>query len=204
MNHIPVEYLHSYVLDRAPLTPRDAVHLAACGECQAHLAALQQLLSELRIARQSKPAPQILNQYHRLFAHVPQQPGLVQRLVSQLRAQLTWDSRQQPALQGLRHTTSPHYRQLYATEGAEIELMVANRFGHQRTVEGDIITLAGYDPLAPALVQLANAANQQLIYEVQSDEQGRFHVEQVDPGHYQLTITPTQGALLAIDDLEIT
>jgi hypothetical protein len=125
-------------------------------------------------------------------------------VAQRLRAQLTWDSRQQPALQGLRNTLAPHYRQLYTTEGAEIELMVTDRFSHQRTVEGDIITLVGYDPLAPALVQLSNSANQELTYEVQSDEQGRFHVEQVDPGHYQLTITPTQGALLAIDDLEIT
>lgn len=204
MNHIPEEYLYTHLLDQALLSPVDADHLAACGECQNRLAALRDLLRELAIARRSEPSAAVLERYHQLFAHVPQQPGLLTRLVERLRAQLTWDSRRQPALQGLRNVATPHYRQLYTAAGAEIELMVANRASHQRTLEGDIITLAGHAPLAPALVELAATADPQQVHEVQSDAQGRFQVENVTPGHYQLTITPTHGASLAIDDLEIT
>lgn len=204
MNHIPVEYLYSHLLEQALLPPADASHLATCSECQAHLAQLQHLLRELHIARLSAPGIHVLARYRQLFAQVPQQPGVLTRLANRLRAQLTWDSRQQPALQGLRNAGTPHYRQLYATEGAEIELMIANRFSHQRTLEGDIITLAGAEPLVPALVQLTQATEQARTYEAQSDEQGRFQVEHVEPGHYQLLITPTHGTLLEINDLEIT
>lgn len=204
MKHIAEDVFNAYVFDSHTLSAAELVHLAHCAECQAQLAVVRHMRDELKLAQRSKPSVQALARYGQLFSHVQQQPGLWTRMAQRLRAQLSWDSRQQPALQGMRAASATHYRQLYTTGQVEIELMVASRQLHQFDVEGDLLTPPGQGSIAPALVQLQRGSEQQPIYEVESDANGRFHLGNIAPGHYQLLITPSQGALIEIADLEIT
>ncbi len=209
MNHLSDDQLYSLVFDPVRPTQEATIHLEACARCREQLTVLHQLRAELMVARHSQPTAAALQRYNQLFTQVQQPPSALSRVVQQLRATLTWDSRQQPALQGVRNVAATHYRQLYATARAEIELLVMARTPQRRELEGDIITLTGQEQVTPALLQLQvlyqdQINNEQASYEVMSDAEGRFRIADVLPGHYQLLITPIQGALLELDDLEIT
>jgi hypothetical protein len=204
MKHIAEDLFYTYVFDQYALTEAEAMHLAQCAECQAKLATVRCIKGELKLAQQSTPTAQALARYAQLFAQVQQQPGLLTRMVQRLRAQLTWDSRQQPALQGVRNAAVTHYRQLYTTDQVEVELMVTSQQRHLFDVEGDLLNQPDQMNIAPAFVQLQHVDGQTPTYEVESDANGRFHVGNVAPGRYQLVITRPEGALIEITDLEIS
>ncbi len=203
MNHLSDAQLYSLVFDPVRPTGEEAAHLAECTQCQAQLASLGRLANEMVVARRSQPSAAALANYSQLFAHVRQQPSLLARAVQTLRATLTWDSRQQQALQGIRSGSADRYRQLYTTERVEIEFLVTTRTPQRRDIEGELIAEPDAELLTPALLQLQGLSEQSNSYETECDAQGRFRLANVVPGRYQLLITPHQGELLEIDDLEI-
>lgn len=204
MKHIAEDLLYVYVFDGYTLTAVEAAHLADCAECQSQLATLCSLRDELQLAQQSTPSAQTLTRYYSLFVQVQKQPSVLTRVMQRLRAQLSWDSRQQPALQGVRTVAVSQYRQLYAVDQIEVELLVASQQRHLFTIEGDLLTQPGQTNVAPLFVQLQGVDEQQPTYEVESDAEGRFHLANIAAGHYQLVITPREGALIEITDLEIS
>lgn len=201
MDHLTDTQLIGHIFDGFALSASGAAHLVACKLCRTQLQTLKLLECELAIAHQSQPVSESLSAYYQLFCHVQQAPSRLANLVQTVRAGLAWDSRQLSAWQGVRTATTNIYRQLYTTERAEIELMVATR-GHQRDLEGDIIPVDTDKFLTPALIQLQPYAASTL-YETQSDAQGRFCMLKVTPGHYQMGITLLNGLGLTIDGLEI-
>lgn len=202
MTHLSEEILYAYVFDRASLAAEAQIHLSGCEQCLANLSKLTQLTTELTVAKRSQPTAQTLQNYYALFGHVQQQPSLLARSVQWLQAQLSWDSRQQPALQGIRSGTSSTYRLLYSSDAADIEFLVEPRNGSRR-IEGEIIPIA--DALGlPALLQLVSSRSAEVIGEIECDEQGRFRIEAVKPGEYELSVMPRQGSALQIARLELT
>ncbi|HAJ34212.1 MAG TPA: hypothetical protein DCL15_00770 [Chloroflexi bacterium] len=199
--HVSPDELLSLVFDATDLSAAAAHHLETCAHCRQQEAELRLLATDLTIARLSEPGPAALARYQALFAQVQQQPAPLQRLANRLRAVLTWDSRQQPLLQGVRSGGAAVYRQLYAAEDVELELMVEPA-GSLRRVEGDLIVEmdAGVD--APALVELLDSHGEP-VYSVETDADGIFRIEGVQPGRYQAMITRVHAAPIEVTTLEI-
>lgn len=197
--HIPSERLYALVLDHET-DAAEAAHLSICAICRQQVEELKQLLFDLEIARLSQPTPAAIDRYQAMFNSVQTQPSPLQRFVQQLRARLTWDSRTQPALQGVRNAAAHAYRQLYVATDAEIELMV-ERMGELRRVEGDLIDIGQDDAPAAALVELLDA-NGDIVHMVDTDD-GLFHLENVAPGTYTIVITRPNGATIEVPALEV-
>ena len=208
MNHLDEAQLYTLVFDSAVLADEEQHHLRNCATCQQALQAIQLLASELAVAQRSAPSPAAQQRYASLFAQVQRQPSLLQQLWQGVRATLAWDSRQQPAFQGVRSAGATAYRLLYTTPQADIELMV--EAGQRlRRVEGEVVAAsdvtgdtASAASATPALVQLVAAGA--LQHEVETDDIGRFHLRDVAPGAYDLLFTLASGDLLAVSDLEIS
>lgn len=199
--HVSPDELLSLVFDATELSAAAASHLASCAHCRQQEAELRLLATDLTIARLSEPSPATLARYQALFDQVQQQPAPLQRFVNRLRAVLTWDSRQQPLLQGVRSGGVTVYRQLYTADDIELELMVEPS-GPLRRVEGDLIvaTDAGND--APALVELLDRRGAP-VYSAETDADGIFRFEGVRPGRYQAVITLARTATIEVEALEI-
>jgi hypothetical protein len=198
--HIPSERLHALVLDNQSDAAATA-HLSICAICRQQVEELKQLLFDLEIARLSQPTPAAFDRYQAMFSYVQTRPSSLQRFAQQLRARLTWDSRTQPALQGVRNATAHTYRQLYVATGAEIELMV-ERMGELRRVEGDLIDIGQDDAPTSALVELLDA-NGEIVHMVEADVDGLFHLENVAPGTYTIVITRPNAATIEVPALEV-
>jgi hypothetical protein len=161
---------------------------------------VQLLAGEFRIARRSAPSPVALQRYASLFDAVQRQPTPLQQMWRTLRATLAWDSRQQPALQGVRSGAAASYRLLYTAPSAEIELLVEpSQGGHQ--LDGEVA--AENAAATPALVQLVGG-NGALLYETETTDSGRFRLAAVAAGAYTLTVTFAAGDVLTVPALEIT
>lgn len=199
--HVSPDELLSLVFDATELSAAAARHLATCAHCRRQEAELRLLATDLTIARLSEPGPAALARYQALFDQVQQQPAPLQRLVNRLRAVLTWDSRQQPLLQGVRSGGTTAYRQLYAADDVELELMVEPN-GTLRRVEGDLIADADGGHAAPALVELLDRQGAP-VYSVETDADGIFRFEGVQPGRYQAVITRAYAAPVEVETLEI-
>ncbi|GIV70801.1 MAG: hypothetical protein ACFLMY_10595 [Candidatus Brachytrichaceae bacterium NZ_4S206] len=194
--HIALDDLYALAFDGAT-SPEAVQHLAACAHCRQELATLRGLASELEIARRSAPDSATLDAYRALFKHVQAQPSPLQRVLERIRAALTWDSRLQPTLQGVRGFEQNSYRQVYWAGDIEIELMV-ERTGRLRRVEGEVLS----EPMesSPTLLELLDLGGA-VLHAVEFED--RFHLEQVAPGPYRAVITRPDGAIVEIDPLEI-
>lgn len=199
--HVSPDELLSLVFDAAELSAAAALHLETCAHCRQQEAELRLLATDLTIARLSEPGPAALARYQALFAQVQQQPAPLQRLASRLRAVLTWDSRQQPLLQGVRSGGAAVYRQLYTAEDVELELMVEPT-GPLRRVEGDLIADTNAAAPMPALVELLDKHGAP-VYSIETDADGIFRFEGVQPGRYQAVITRVHAAPIEVATLEI-
>jgi hypothetical protein len=198
--HVSPDELFALVFDAAELSAAAISHLAICAHCRQQEAELRLLATDLTIARLSEPGPTAWAQYRALFDQVQHSTPL-QRFVNQLRALLTWDSRQQPLLQGVRSSGATAYRQLYAVEDVELELMV-EQTGQLRRVDGDLIAAVDVEGGAPSLVELLDARGVS-VYSVETDADGIFRLEGVRPGRYQAVITRAHAATIEIEVLEI-
>jgi hypothetical protein len=199
MIHIHEERLWAYALDQQPWTEQDQEHLSGCAACRAQWASVAQWARELAVAQSATPSPTTLERYAALFDQIQQKPNTFGGFWQQVKAFLTWDSRMQPLSAGVRGSASTSYRQLYTSEVGEVELMVEGS-GHNRSIQGDVLSIDTTTELAPALVQLEG----EVILETETDGNGRFHLEGVAPGRYRMVITPAAGAAgVEIDALEI-
>ena len=135
--HMNNDQLYTIAFDQVAPDSASAAHLAACAQCRAELERLRQLAAELAVAQRSQPSPAALASYARLFDQVQQQGSRLSQLWQTIVAALAWDSRQQPALQGVRSGGATAYRLLYTTPQAEVELWV-EADGRSRRLEGEI------------------------------------------------------------------
>jgi hypothetical protein len=140
MIHLNADQLYTLVFDQVELDPIAAEHLLHCSHCRTEWESLVQMQQDLVIVQASQPTPAALARYNRLFNHVTRRASVPGALWQTLVAALRWDSRQQPALQGVRTAGgTAGYRLLYASEGAEIDLMIEpdhNRF----RLQGEFLT----------------------------------------------------------------
>jgi hypothetical protein len=138
--------------------------------------------------------------YASLYDEVQKKPSALSAFMQTLRAALSWDSRQQLALQGVRSGAVAAYRQLYTSSSAEIELMIEP--AQQRyAIHGEIM---GTDDanLGSALIQLLDRGDT-LVHEVEANDAGQFRMASVGAGAYRLLITPVDGPVIEVESLEI-
>ena len=200
MTHIPSETLLAMVFDNH-IDAEQLAHLSVCAECRRQMEELKELHLDLEIARRSQPAAAALDRYQAMFSHVQTTPSPLLRAAQRLRALLTWDSRSQPALQGVRSGGAHTYRQLYVAEDAEIELMV-ERAGEVRRVEGDLIRNDPSHANSPTLIELLDAAGE-TVHAVETDDEGLFRFDNVAPGIYTALFTHPQAATIEVPALEV-
>lgn len=200
MTHLTPDELYAIAIDHTTVDSAAAEHLALCPACRTEMGTLALLVREFAVAKRSQPTQAALQRYAALFTHVQQQESRLSAWWQSLRAVLTWDSRQQAALQGVRSGAAIAYRLLFATDEAEIEMMVEPDRYHFR-VQAEIIGLNGATP-TPALVQwLDDAGN--ICYECEADANGRFQCTGIARGVYRLAITPLDGTVIEIEGMEI-
>jgi hypothetical protein len=151
--------------------------------------------------RKSAVTAQTLQRYTQLFGQVQRAPSLLAQLGDFVRAQLSWDSRQQLAWQGVRGVVPR--RLLYEVAEVEIELMIERR----KTVfhvEGEVLlNQVNESSSLPVLIEVQAKTDPDLINTLESDAAGHFQFDIPAPGDYVLLFTPAQGASFAIETLEI-
>lgn len=199
--HIPLERLHALVFDHDTDLAVTA-HLETCPTCRQQVDALRQLQLDLEIARRSQPSPAALDRYHDMFANVQTKPSPLQRITQAIQALLTWDSRMQPALMGVRSSGQHSYRQLYAAGDAEIEWMV-EPVGKLRRVEGDVIDSSLQEAAPSTLLVELVGQDGEVNHIVETDAEGLFRFEHVTPGIYSAVITRPHAATIEVAGLEI-
>jgi hypothetical protein len=206
MTHLDPGLLYTAAIEAQPLTGEDAAHLAGCATCRDKLAEIELLMGDIAIMRRSAPSAVALERYYAAFAHVEQQPAGLQAIWQSLKAMLVWDSRQEPALQGVRSgATSASFRLLYATDRAEVEMLVEPEGRFFRT-QGEIIAQDDEETAgglaAPALIQWIDKDGS-IRYETESDARGLFSLRNIMPGTYRLSIFSPVSPMLEIEALEI-
>lgn len=207
MTHLTEERLTALAFEPIAPTPAEAAHLETCQACARAYADLTLLASEFGVAARSRPSTNAMQRYYDLFEQVQQQPRSLGALWRELVAALVWDSRQQPALQGVRSVAVTEYRLLYSADSLELELMVDVE-GLHRHIEGDLIAPDGVTGavVAPALVELARQDQDgcaSLSLETETAD-GRFRFQNAPPGRYRLTVTTRAGQVIIVEPMEIT
>lgn len=206
MTHLHPQLLYSIAFDSKPVGGDAEQHLAACAACRQALTELRALAENLAVMRASEPSPAAYERYYASYAQIQQQLSRLGAAWRSITAILAWDSRQQPALLGVRSGAGgPAYRLLYATEQAEVELLIEPE-GHAFRTQGEIIASADQNaidtPLAPALIQWLDAHGD-VRYETESDARGLFSLRNVAPGIYRLSIVSAASGIIEIEALEI-
>lgn len=199
--HLDDELLMTIALDGLTPPAETATHLAICAECRDRLARWQQTGHDLALAKRSTPSPAALARYDELYRQVQRTPDLWQQAV-RLIAKLVWDSRTQPAAAGVRAAGRVGYRLLYAAASQEVEIWVEPSAGGY-TVAGEWMTEDDPAVRLEALVELTPLDTEAAGLTAESGHDGRFGLEGVPPGVYQLTLTPVHAAPVTIDRLEI-
>ncbi len=207
MKHLPPHLLFKHAFDAAPLASETEQHLAACADCRDALTGWQMLARELSVMRASQPSTAALERYYAAQAQIQQQPSRLAATWRSIKALLAWDSRQQAALQGVRSGAgNTGYRLLYATDQAEVELLIEPE-GRVFRTQGEIIAGgepdASGEPLTPALIQWIDPQGD-VRYETESDASGLFSLRNITPGTYRLSIVSAAHNTIEIEALEIT
>lgn len=202
MMHIHEATFYAWVFEKINASTAERIHLEECTACQTQWASIQKLAHELQIAKASTPTAAAFARYFQFYDQIQPAPTLWQQVAEFITAQLQWDGRRQPAWQGVRNSYVASYRLLYATEQAEIELLVAPREG-QFQIEGEVVPLTEPTTLLPARYELQNVSNGETVYSAECQRSGRFHLDAVPSGHYRLCFVPSTGATIVINDLEL-
>lgn len=205
MTHLSDEQIEHALFPTASLGEAAASHLANCEACQQVLAELRLLLADLAVMRESQPSPTALANYQQLFAGASAQHGL-RALAARFLATLAWDSRQQPALQGVRGGAAVSYRLLFSCEQADLEVAISGR-GAAAAVEGEFIQRdAGKttrQQSGNALITLLPRDGTLEPYEAETDAGGHFRLAEVAVGRYTLLVMPATGAAIEVEDFTI-
>ena len=201
MKHLSEDQFYTVAFDQPELAAEFREHLATCITCQRELSQLQQFAGDLAFVRQITPSAAALARYRNAFEQVQVRPSRLQQLFQSVVATLTWDSRLQPALQGVRSGSMAGYRLLYTTAEAEIELLV-EPITRARNIEGELIAADAVEETTPALISLTDQFGV-VIYETETDEEGRFRFPHVAPDMYQLMVTSPGKLEIKVSALEI-
>jgi hypothetical protein len=205
MQHIAEDRLYEHLYDRRMLTEAEMEHLSLCESCSQQMATVERLATAMAVKRRSKPSQSQLDRYVQLYEHArrrsTERPGWIQLL----QMALALDSRQRPALSGVRSGGARNYRLLYSADAADVELFVEPA-GDIRRVAGEVLPLDEDQLLTPVLVELISAGRQEAdsLWTAESSQQGRFQLDGITLGHYDLVITPYSGPFLQIKGIEIT
>ena len=202
MTHLTADQLYGLVFETINLDDASSTHLHQCASCQSDRESLSQLVADLAVMQASQPTPAALARYNSYFNQVTQRGSQLGARWKTIAATLTWDSRQQPALQGMRNMGATYgYRLLYACDGAEIELMIEPEQNHYR-LQGEFLYIDDTNPEEPALIQLLDT-NGVSVCEDETDQEGCFRCSHIAPGMYRLVVSPSIGATIAVEALEI-
>lgn len=217
MEHLQERRMIEEVWDGAPLNEVERAHLSLCADCQQQRASLELLRDEFQVARHCRVSPQAENNLFAIFSQARQNAAqdtetekplhhFLGVLSGWFNALPMWDSRQQGGTLGIRNASMAGYRLLYGANQTGVELMVEPHNGLLRVV-GELIVdeegeQAGTNGLA--LVELMASGNSRSTHETESDDKGRFQLEQVPPGRYSLIITPRFSQMVVIEGLELT
>ncbi|HXF61643.1 MAG TPA: hypothetical protein VNK95_08500 [Caldilineaceae bacterium] len=202
IDHPPGPLLYNHLLDGVPLPEDAAAHLAGCPPCRERLARLEQLMTELAVARRSRPSPATEARYAALFAQVAQRPaGVASELAAWVKGVLAWDSRRQPLLAGVRGAGA--YRLLYTAGEAEVELLV-EPVGSGRRLIGEFYRDNEGAVVLVELAPLTAPPSPYPVNTVESNSDGRFILDRVPPGQYRLIMTPFDGPIIEIEPVELT
>lgn len=143
-------------------------------------------------AGKDEPSTTELAIYKSYFQYVHRSnPSLVSRLSHWVQAQLVWDSRQEPLLQGMRSAGQTDYRLRYSTGYANVELAIGHE-GRLRHLEGEILSPSnGNDNVllfdaGPALIMLLRHG--EVVAETTSDVDGRFGFADLVADDYAMTL----------------
>lgn len=211
MSHLTDERIMAVLSTPDELTASESAHLDQCAPCRQSYDELAVLADDLAVAARSQPRAEVSLRYYQLFEQVHSQPTGLKARLRELVAALSWDSRQQLAMQGVRSVVASEYRLVYATAEAEVELMVEID-GTRRHLEGEILPLTAA-ALTPALLQLQSldrASAAVLETEIGAgidervDDAGRFQFQDLEPGRYRLEVTTAFDQTIVIDELELT
>jgi len=150
---------------------------------------LDNLEAMLLEAGKDEPSVAELTSYKNLFQQIrTTQPSFVSRLSRWVQAQLVWDSRQEPALQGMRSAGQSDYRLRYTTGYTNIELAVAHE-GRLHHIEGEIISATDNNFLFDTdLALITLLRHGQVVAETNSDIDGRFGFADLVADQYAITL----------------
>lgn len=204
MNHLSDDQLYAAVFD-AILDEQTAEHLHQCAACASEYESLQRLAHTFAIAQRSQPNAAQIDRYQQMATHIQTQSSGLAGWIEQIQAVLAQDSRQRLAWQGVRSGGQQAYRLLYSADNVDVELLV-DALGSTRSIEGEILPLADADMQLPLLVELQATRPMQSedAWMVESSAQGRFRIEGVTLGAYDVIITPTAGPSVRIEGIDIT
>ncbi len=206
MSHLTDERIMTVIFEPAELTAAERGHLDQCATCRHAYDEIAMLADDMAVTARSQPDPAATQRYYQLFAHVQFQPRGIKARLQELVAVLSWDSRQQRAMSGVRSAAANEYRLVYTTARVEVELMVESA-GARRHLEGELVPL-DETTLTPALLQLSTLDRESgLIMETEIstgiDGAGRFQFPDLQPGHYRLSVTTASDQHIVIDEIVI-
>lgn len=213
MKHFSQDQLYAVAFDStdadsdvsAEFSAEFTAHLAQCVECERQFASLQRLAQAFSVARRSQPNRAQIERYQQMSSLLPQKTSALSEWVAQIRATLLQDSRQRLALQGMRSGGQQAYRLLYTADHVDIELLV-DALGSSRHIEGEVLPVDGEEVQSPLLVELyaTHSGQAEHVWTTESTLQGRFRLDGVALGAYDVVITPTVGPSLRIEGIHIT
>lgn len=210
MQHIQEGRFIDNLWDGIALSDDERSHLSLCSVCQGSLSSLTTLRGELGVARQSMVRPEAEARLFSILEQASQdtpQQSLPQRVFGEMAAWVhalpIWDSRQQVGAMGVRNASQRSYRLVYGASQTEVELMVEPHNGVLRVV-GEVIVDDDNAANGMALIELMTSTDSRKAIETQSDESGRFSLEEVPPGRYVLTVMPRYSQMVVIEPLELT
>lgn len=202
--HLSVDQIYLTVFESEPLSQEAVEHLAGCSACRQRVAEIEGLRRELGIAARSAPSSEALHTYAALYEHVQTaRRSAVEQAWHWISAALLLDSRAQPLQAGVRNLSLRQYRLLFTTPSADIEFLVVPD-GRARSIEGDLLVTDDALFGLPALIQLVPLAADGMATETESDGQGRFRLEGLAVGTYEVMVTPAWGEAIRVDAMDIT
>ena len=200
--HLSPEQLDAWTWEGEPLPTYAAAHLAECIDCQQRLGALRQLADDLTIARRSQPSEAALDRYTALFDQGQHGTSALNAIAGWVRAILRWDSRQVPALAGVRSAGTRSYRIIYSTPAADVELWVVPQASFC-SLEGDCILGNTKRGESGPLVQLYSLEDDSIVLETEATGDGRFRFARVPAGNYDLWITDAVGPSVVLEKITL-
>ncbi|MCB0116255.1 MAG: hypothetical protein R2873_30220 [Caldilineaceae bacterium] len=200
MEHLSEDQLYAAAFDNAEADI--LAHVEQCSVCQGQLTSLQKLARAFAVARSAQPSDDQIERYRQMVANFQPKASSLSSWVAQLSATLLQDSRQRLALQGVRSGGQQAYRLLYTAATVDIELLV-DALGSTRQIEGEVLPVTDADMHPPLLIEL-HAEQPEQVWTAESNAQGRFHLDGLGLGSYDLVITPATGPSLRIEGIHIT